>query len=106
MKRVECVACVGKLPGLGDDQFWNTGKKVTQEQLAEAIGLHRFIFAHTGKVRRDAISRLAKLTKDFTHSANVWPPEGKKGGLSDDGRIFITAPWFFEKEEGDDDAEA
>ncbi len=101
MKRVECVAYLGKLPQLGDLEFWDTGRKVTQEQLAEAVGLHKFILRQAGKTRKDAVSRLMKLIMDFSHQANVWLPQGAKGGLSYDGRIFVAAPYFEEKEEAD-----
>lgn len=88
---------VGKYPTpKGLIMFWDTGRKINLEQLNRARALQYASFYATGKIKVDARNKIYNLATDIAHEVNVWP-EGY-AALTDDGRIFVSEPWFNEKE--------
>lgn len=100
MKKVECIGMVGKYPTpKGLLMFWDTGRAVTPVQLAEMYALQHSVFQATGKQREEAINKIYAKATELANQVNVWPVGF--AALVDDGRIFVSEPWFNEKEEGD-----
>jgi hypothetical protein len=100
VKRVECTGMVGKYPTpKGLLMFWDTGRQITPVQLAEMFALQHSVFQTTGKQRQDAFNKIMSKATEMAQQVNVWP-EGY-AALTEDGRIFVTEPWFNEKEEDD-----
>ena len=86
MVKVQCVGMVGKYPTpKGLLMFYDTGRCLTPVDLAEALALQHSFF-----------QKLYKFMNEIAHKVDVYPIG--QAALADDGRIFVTEPWFESKE--------
>ena len=96
MLKVECIGMVGRYPTPdGEMTFYDTGRFVAPEDLAEALALQHSAFAVTGRQRRKVVREITRLLMKITRKVNVYPVG--KAALADDGRILVSEPWFESK---------
>lgn len=97
MKRVECLGIVGKFPTpKGMKTFYDTGRKVSAVDVAEAITLQHSYFAGIGG-QEETAKQLYGFATQMAKKANVYPIG--YAALAEDGRILVTEPWFEVKED-------
>ena len=95
---VDCAGMIGKMPTPeGECMFWDTGKKITAEQMKRIKTLQWQAFNGNHRERQDAMNKLKTITNDIAMEANVYPP--KFAGMTDDCRIVVNTPWFRERRE-------
>lgn len=96
MERIECQGMVGKYPTpKGLMMFYDTGRCLTPVELAEALALQHSFFSDG--VNEEKVSRKSyEFMNEVAHKVNVYPVGF--AALADDGRIFVTEPWFESKE--------
>lgn len=94
-RQVSCLGIVGKLPTpKGLQTYYDTGRKISPIELAEALTLQHSYFMGIGK-SEDTAKQLHDFATQIAKRTNVYP----KGyaALTDDGRILVTEPWFEEE---------
>jgi hypothetical protein len=97
MKRIECKGMIGKFPTpQGMQTMYDTGQSLSPVDLAEALALQHSVFNATGALQDKAIQRLRDFMTEVVNKVNVYPVG--YAGLSDDGRILVTEPWYEAKE--------
>jgi hypothetical protein len=95
MRRVDCLGIVGKLPTpKGLRTFWDTGRRISAVEVAEAITLQHSYFLGVGE-QKNTTNQLYDFATRIATKANVYPVG--YAALADDGRILVTEPWFEEK---------
>lgn len=72
--------------------FYDTGRKVSREDLAKAQALQYAAFYATGEIAQDAREKALEHVKTIAKKVNVFPMG--KAALTDDGRILVTEPWY------------
>ena len=98
MKRVECIGIVGKFPTpKGAQTFYDTGRKVSAVDVAEALTLQHSYFGGIGK-QEDTTKQLYDFATRMAKKVNVYPIG--YAALAEDGRILVTEPWFEAKDDG------
>ncbi len=96
MIKVDCVGMVGKFPTpKGLVMFYDTGRCLSPIELAEALALQHSYFSE-GINSKDVSKKLYDFINGVAHKVNVFPVG--QAALADDGRIFVTEPWFKSKE--------
>lgn len=96
MKRVECLGIVGKFPTPdGMVTFYDTGRKMSPVDIAEAITLQHSYFGGIGE-QGETAKQLYDFTTRIAKKANVYPIG--YAALAEDGRILVTEPWFESKD--------
>ncbi len=96
MKTIQCMGIVGRYETpTGLLTFYDTGVIVPPADMAELLTLHKLVLS--GKLA-EVGNKIFPLMRDIAHKANVYP----KGyaSVAEDGRIFVTEPFYEAKEEG------
>ena len=93
---VDCLGMIGKMPTPeGECLYWDTGKKITDEQLKKIKTLQWQACYGNHRERQDAWKKLKTITNEIAQECNVYPP--KYAGMTDDCRIVVNTPWFKSK---------
>jgi len=97
MKKIECLGIVGRFPTPnGLRTYYDTGRKLSPTELAEAIVLQHSMVQGIGD-ESETVEQLFDYMTRVINKANVYPIG--YGALIGDGRIIVTEPWFESKEE-------
>jgi hypothetical protein len=99
MMVIPCVGVVGTydIP-TGRTTFYDTGRKVSSENLDRIKALQHTYFKTRGKEQKKITEKIVELTKEITKESGVYPLKGQ-AAIAEDGRIFVTQPRFHTPEE-------
>ncbi len=79
--------------------FYDTGKRMSDEQVRYARSLQWLFFNGNRKQREDAARRLPNHMMTVAQNCGVFVPQRNYCAVTDDGKIVCTTPYYFTSKE-------